>query len=107
MIERSELEMGHARALLPLSLAKQLVIAKTIVAKGLSARATESLVRQSQQNRQVTKRSVDANTVKLQKQLAEKLAALVNIQHSKSGKGKIIIEYNSLDELDGILEHFV
>lgn len=107
MIERSELEMGHARALLPLSLAKQLAIAKTIVAKGLSARATESLVRQSQQDRQVTKRSVDANTVKLQKKLSERLAALVNIQHNKSGKGKIIIEYNSLDELDGILEHFV
>lgn len=107
MIERSELEMGHARALLPLGLAKQLAIAKTIVAKGLSARATESLVRQSQQDRQVTKRSVDANTVKLQKKLSERLAALVNIQHNKSGKGKIIIEYNSLDELDGILEHIV
>lgn len=107
MIERKELEMGHARALLPLSLANQLAIAKIVIAKGLSARATESLVRQFQQDRQVTKRSIDANTVKLQKQLAEKLAALVNIQHGKSGKGKIIIEYNSLDELEGILEHFV
>jgi len=107
MIERGELEMGHARALLSLGLAKQLAIAKIIVAKGLSARATESLVRQAQQNRQITKRSVDANTVKLQKKISEKLAALVNIQHNKSGKGKIIIEYNSLDELEGILEHFV
>lgn len=107
MIERGELEMGHARALLSLGLTKQLAIAKIIVAKGLSARATESLVRQAQQNRQITKRSVDANTVKLQKTISEKLAALVNIQHKKSGKGKIIIEYNSLDELEGILEHFV
>lgn len=107
MLERGELDMGHARALLPLSLANQLTIAKIVIAKGLSARATESLVRQLQQDRQITKRSVDANTVQLQKQLAEKLAALVNIQHGKSGKGKIIIEYNSLDELDGILEHFV
>ena len=107
MIERSELDMGHARALLPLSLAKQLAIARIIVARGLSARATESLVRQLQQDRQVTKRSVDANTVKLQKNLSEKLAALVNIQHNKTGKGKIIIEYNNLDELEGILEHIV
>jgi len=107
MIERKELEMGHARALLPLGLANQLAIAKIVIIKGLSARATESLVRQSQQDRQITKRSIDANTVKLQKQLAEKLAALVNIQHNKNGKGKITIEYNSLDELDGILEHFV
>ena len=106
-IVQGQLEMGHARALLPLSPAKQLTVAQLIIAKGLSVRAAESLVRQLQQERPLTTRSVDANTVKLQQQLAEKLAALVNIQHSKSGKGKIVIAYDSLDELEGILEHFV
>ena len=105
MIQLGKLEMGHARALLTLDLAQQLAAAKTIVTRGLSARATESLVRQLQKPRLTTKRSVDPNTAQLQKQIADKLAAPVSIQHAKSGKGKIIIQYNSLDELDGILRH--
>lgn len=105
MIQLGKLEMGHARALLTLDLMQQLAMAKTIVARGLSARAAENLVRQLQKPRLITKRSIDPNTIKLQKQIADKLAAPVSIQHAKSGKGKIIIQYNSLDELDGILRH--
>jgi len=105
MIQLGELEMGHARALLTLDLIQQLAAAKTIVARGLSARATESLVRQLQKPHLTTKKSVDPNTAQLQKQIADKLAAPVKIRHAKSGKGKIIIQYNSLDELDGILRH--
>lgn len=105
MIQLGELEMGHARALLTLDLIQQLAAAKTIVARGLSARATESLVRQLQKPRLTAKRSVDPNTAQIQKQIADKLAAPVKIQHAKNGKGKIIIRYNSLDELDGILRH--
>lgn len=106
MLEREELEMGHARALLTLSLAQQLAAAKIILARGLSVRAAESLVRQLQKERIVIKRSVDPNVIQLQKQLSTKLAAPVDIQHTKSGKGKIIIQYNSLDELEGVLERF-
>lgn len=105
MLQLGELEMGHARALLTLELAQQLYVAKIIIARGLSARATESLVRQLQQPKTITKRSVDPNTVQLQKQISDKLAAPVSIQHAKTGKGKIIIQYNSLDELEGILKH--
>jgi ParB family transcriptional regulator, chromosome partitioning protein len=105
MVQRGDLEMGHARALLTLDLAQQLAAAKMIVNRGLSARAAESLVRQLQKSRVATKRSVDPNTVHLQKQIADKLAAPVSIQHAKSGKGKIIIQYNNLEELEGILKH--
>lgn len=105
MLQLGELEMGHARALLTLDLAKQLAAAKTIVARGLSARAAENLVRQLQTTRVITKRSIDPNTIHLQKQIADKLAAPVSIQHAKNGKGKIVIQYNSLDELEGILGH--
>jgi len=105
MIQLGELEMGHARALLTLDLTKQLAAAKIIVTRGLSARGAESLVRQLQKPRVTTKRSVDPNTIHLQKQIADKLAAPVSIQHAKNGKGKIVIQYNSLDELEGILEH--
>jgi ParB family chromosome partitioning protein len=105
MIQLGELEMGHARALLTLDLTKQLTAAKIIVMRGLSTRGAESLVRQLQKPRVTTKRSVDPNTIHLQKQIADKLAAPVSIQHAKNGRGKIIIQYNSLDELEGILQH--
>ena len=105
MVQVGDLEMGHARALLSLDVSKQGVAAKLIVTKGLSARAAEDLVRQLQTPKTITNRSVDPNTVQLQKQLSDKLAAPVRIQHAKNGKGRITIQYSSLDELEGILKH--
>lgn len=105
MVQQGLLEMGHARALLALDIAKQLAAAKIIIAKKLSVRGAESLVKQLQTPRLVTKGIIDTNTKQLQKELADKLAAAVNIFHTKKGKGKIIIKYNSLDELEGILRH--
>lgn len=105
MIQKGLLEMGHARALLTLDLVKQLTAAKIIVAKNLSVRASEALVKQLQKPQVTTKKIIDPNTKELQKQLADKLAATVNILHTKKGKGKIVIKYNSLDELEGILQH--
>lgn len=105
MVQLGELDMGHARALLTLDSTQQLATAKTIVARALSARAAESLVRQLQKPLAAKRSSVDANTISLQKQLADKLAASVRIQHAKNGRGKIVIQYNSLDELAGILKH--
>ena len=106
MLQCGKLEMGHARALLPLISKQQLIAANTIINKGLSVRAAESLARQLQEVRIVTKKSIDPNIIQLQKQISDKLAAPVNIQHAKKGdKGKIVIQYNSLDELEGILAH--
>lgn len=105
MLQQSQLEMGHARALLTLVAAKQLMAAKTIVTKKLSVRAAEALVKQLQQPHSITKKINDPNTMELQKQLADKLAAAVKISHTKKGSGKIVIKYNNLDELDGILKH--
>jgi len=105
MMQQNLLEMGHARALLSLDLVKQLAAAKIIATKKLSVRASESLVKQLLKPRILIKKDLDTNISHLQKQLAGKLAASVNILHSKKGKGKIVIKYNSLDELDGILKH--
>ncbi len=105
MIQQGLLEMGHARALLTLDLVKQMTAAKIIVTKNLSVRASEALVKQLQKPPTVTQSLVDPNTKQLQKRLSDTLAAAVNIQHTKKGKGKIVIKYNSLDELDGILRH--
>jgi len=108
-VARREIEMGHARALAALSNSRQQVGVATIVAeKGLSVRETERLVRRFQGGRSAAngqEATRDLNVEQLEQKLADKLGAKVSIQHSPSGKGKLVVAYNSLDELDGILEH--
>lgn len=107
-VERREIEMGHARALLALDQRRQQIeIAALIVKKGLSVRETEALVRRLQQQPSATADAVaaDPNVTRLQQELSDKLGARVAIQHSTAGKGRLIVSYNSLDELDGILAH--
>lgn len=108
LLEHGDIEMGHARALLTLDADAQRDIAKQIVAKGLSVRQTETLVRSYQEQKSKTKTETpkaSADVRQLQESLSEKLGAEVLIQHSAKGKGKLVINYNSLDELDGILNH--
>ena len=98
--------MGHARAILTLDSAKQTEAGRTIVAKGLSVRQTEALVRRLQQEKIATgDTKIDPDIKLLQDNLSDKLGAPVMIQHSAKGKGKLVIRYGSLDELDGILDH--
>lgn len=108
LLEHGDIEMGHARALLTLGADAQRDIARQIVAKGLSVRQTETLVRSYQEQKTKTKSDTpkaSADVRQLQESLSEKLGAEVLIQHSAKGKGKLVINYNSLDELDGILNH--
>ena len=109
LVERRELEMGHARALLALSSRRQQAEVATIVAKrGLSVRDTEALVRRLQHpvpSSAEPAQAADADVRRLEQDLADKLGAKVLIQHSRGGKGKLVVSYNSLDELDGILAH--
>jgi len=103
-VARGELEMGHARALLTLSNLDQLDAANIIVVKKLSVRETEKLVKNLQNKApQKTKVPIDPNIHQLQTDLSEKLGAKVTIQQKHHGKGQVIIDYHSLDELDGIL----
>ena len=105
------LEMGHGRALLGLSTRRQQVeVAALVVKKGLSVRETEAIVRRMSQPAGGeasggAARAADPDVKRLEQDLSEKLGARVAIQHSGSGKGKLVVSYNSLDELDGILEH--
>ena len=109
LVERRELEMGHARALLALSSRRQQAEVATIVAKrGLSVRDTEALVRRLQHpvpSSAEPAQAADADVRRLEQDLADKLGTKVLIQHSRGGKGKLVVSYNSLDELDGILAH--
>lgn len=109
MLEHGDLEMGHGRAMLTLPPEQQMQVARQVVAKFLSVRQTEALVRKLQQetpgHKAKTKVELDPNIRALQDDLAERLGARVAIDHGQRGKGKLVIEYSSLDELDGILGH--
>jgi ParB family chromosome partitioning protein len=110
LLEKRTIEMGHARALLALSQRRQQTEVGLLVAKkGLSVRETEGLVRRLQApaggGATEAAASRDPNVERLEQELAEKLGARVAIQHASGGKGKLVVSYNSLDELDGILAH--
>ncbi len=106
-LERGDLEMGHARALLPVEGDAQRTAAEEVVAKGLSVRETERLVKrlQSPPAPKAEPAPPSPDVERLQRDLGERLGAAVDIQHGARGKGRLVIRYNSLDELDGILSH--
>jgi ParB family transcriptional regulator, chromosome partitioning protein len=108
LVETRAIEMGHARALLGLAEPKaQAAAAREVAAKGLSVRETERLVKRLQQpvRKPPPAGARDPDIRRLEAELAEKLGAKVAVQHAASGSGKLVVSYNSLDELDGILAH--
>ncbi|MGH8565819.1 MAG: ParB/RepB/Spo0J family partition protein [Gammaproteobacteria bacterium] len=109
LLERREIEMGHARALLALSGGLQLKAARDIVAKGLSVREAEKLVRRAlaatPTPEPAATRPADPDVKRLEGDLSERLGARVQLRHNGRGRGSLVIHYASLDELDGILGH--
>jgi ParB family chromosome partitioning protein len=109
MLEHGDLEMGHGRAMLTLQPEQQVQVARQVIAKSMSVRQTEAMVRRLQDETGVkpsrAKGELDPNIRALQNDLADRLGARVSIDHGQRGKGKLVIEYRSLDELDGILDH--
>lgn len=105
MLMHSEIDMGHARALLGLNGAKQVMAAEQVAGKGLSVRETEQLVSRLSKAPQKTsaKPKQDKDVLRLQESLAERLGASVQIQASKSGAGTVKIRYANLDQLDDII----
>ncbi|NMY88212.1 ParB/RepB/Spo0J family partition protein [Pseudomonas oryzihabitans] len=107
LLARGELEMGHARALLGLPKARQAEGARHVVARGLTVRQTEALVRQWLSGAEPVEKApaVDPDISRLEQRLAERLGANVQIRHGEKGKGQLVIRYTSLDELQGVLAH--
>lgn len=107
LLSHGDLEMGHARALLGLPEARQVEGARHVVARGLTVRQTEALVRHwlnaPGEPAKVVKSDPDIS--RLEQRLAERLGAPVQIRHGQKGKGQLVIRYNSLDELQGVLAH--
>jgi len=107
MLSHGDLEMGHARALLGLPDEQQVEGARHVVARGLTVRQTEALVRQwlSGKPEPVEQSKPDPDITRLEQRLAERLGSDVQIRHGQKGKGQLVIRYNSLDELQGVLAH--
>ena len=110
MLADGAIDMGHGRALLALQGGPQRELATLVVAKGFSVRQTEAAVRaalQGQETERVSPSTVssDPNIQHLEQQLSQKLGSSVSIRHTAAGKGSLVLKYNSLDELDGILSH--
>ena len=111
MLEERQLDMGHARALLAITdPVQQQDAARQVVRQGLSVRDTERLVNRmldarGSKTKSKTPTSANADIRRLEIEVSEKLGAKVRVDHTQKGSGKIVIPYNNLDELDGILKH--
>jgi ParB family chromosome partitioning protein len=109
LLEHGDIELGHAKVLLSLPRDEQFSAAQQIIARSLSVRQTESLVRHLLADDKVSSKTTpqnnDADIRRLQDELSEKIGVPVIIDHSAKGKGRVTLKYNSLDELDGILAH--
>lgn len=105
MLEHGDIEMGHAKVLLALKGAQQIEAAQTVAQRGLSVRQTEELVKsyQGDKTAKPKNRPVDPDIRRLQQGLSDKLGATVKIDCNDKGRGKITIDYTSLDQLEGIL----
>ncbi|KPV96178.1 putative chromosome-partitioning protein ParB [Pseudoalteromonas sp. P1-9] len=105
LLEHGDIEMGHARCLLALDGEDQSATARIVVAKALTVRETEKLVRSVLEPKpEAQPKEKDPDVLQLEQQLAQNLGAKVEIDYNQKGKGKLVISYTSLDELDGILE---
>jgi ParB family chromosome partitioning protein len=107
MLEHGDIEMGHARALLTLLPDLQMDAARAVVDKRLSVRETEELVRRLQNPRLLGEpKPLDPDVTRLQDSLSQQLNLPVVVQHGAKGKGKIVIRYQSMTDLDRLLEYF-
>lgn len=106
MVENCDIEMGHARALLAIEGEQQTEVAQTIIEKGLSVRETEQLIRKLKKPAVISKaaKAEDQEVASLEAMINEKLGAGYAIKHTSKGKGKLVINYNDVDELKKIIK---
>lgn len=107
LLESGDIDLGHAKCLLALDGSTQIQAARTVANKKMTVRQTEFLIKQLQNpsNTKQVPQAPNQDINNLQQQLSDKLGAKVSIQHNTKGSGKLVISYNSVDELDGILDH--
>ena len=109
LLRSGRIEMGHARALLTLPSALQVEAARQVALRGLNVRETEALARRLSSTTAAAghpQAAPDPDVRRLQDRLSSRLGARVQLRHGNGGKGSLVIHYNTLDELDGIIAHF-
>ena len=107
LLQQGQIEMGHARAILALDLGRQGEVARQVAAKGLSVRETEALVRKLQEDARAAPqvpKPRDPDIARLEERVTQSLGAKAQIQHGPKGTGRLVISYDSLDQLEGVLE---
>ncbi len=106
LLAHGDLEMGHARAILGLPAEHQVEAARHVVAKALTVRQTEALVRNIQEDKPAKEKAApDPDVKRLELKLAERLGTQVQIKQGQKGKGQLVISYGTLEELQGVLAH--
>jgi len=103
LLLQGKIDMGHARALLGMSAAKQIQLANLVAQKGLSVRQTERLAKEREKPVHKKLAKPDRDLARLQEELSDKLGTTVKIRPGRRGTGKLIIDYSSLDQLDGLI----
>ena len=104
LLMAGDIDMGHARALLPLDAASQIQLANLVAARQLSVRDTERLVQHTLNPRQKkAAQPLDRDLVRLEEEIADTIGATVKIKANKKGAGEVTIRFSSLDQLDGLL----
>jgi ParB family chromosome partitioning protein len=108
LLLKGEIEMGHARAILSLDPRRQGDLAKKVAAKNLNVRETEALVRKLQEEAknipQQPVKAQDPDIARLEERVTQSIGAKAQIKHGEKGSGKLIISYDSLEQLEGVLE---
>ena len=105
-LETKKIEMGHARAILSLSLIDQTMMCQKIINQQLTVREVEKAVSKGETKKIPSKQSKDNDIRRLENELSEKLGVVVSINHKSSGRGSINLKYSSLDELDKIIANW-
>jgi len=110
LVDRGELEMGHARAILGAPIDQQFEIAQQVIKNGMTVRAVEKRVRELSEptaEKKISEKQtvIDPDIERLSQKLGETLGAAVRIQHKKNGAGTLEVSYSSVSELQGILAH--
>ena len=106
MMMQGKIDMGHGRALLALTAALQIEVAHQVIHKQLSVRETEKLVNRIESPKLKEPRKLDRDLFSLQETVSAKIGAQVTIKVKGGGSGSVVIQYTSLEQLDGILAKF-
>ncbi len=105
LLMAGDIDMCHARALLPLDGATQIGLANLIAARGLSVREAERLVQQALNPKaKLPTPAPDRDIMRIEEEIADRLGATVKIKANKKGAGAVTIRFGNLDQLDGLLE---